>query len=85
MKYDVSHWMRGGKVTSYSVGPPLPRTGIPLTDVQHTFVATFPVHPPDDAERTERAYMLAKKLCDFLNEFEEKKQQVADLMKIAAS
>jgi hypothetical protein len=43
------------------------------------------VHPPDDAERTERAYMLAKKLCDFLNEFEEKKQQVADLTKIAAS
>jgi hypothetical protein len=29
--------------------------------------------------------MLAKKLVDFLNELEEKKQQVADLMKIAAS
>jgi hypothetical protein len=36
-------------------------------------------------ERRERAIMLAKKLVDFLNEFEEKKAQVADLMKIAAS
>jgi hypothetical protein len=81
MKYKGVTW--GRPTVSVTVGPDIPLTT--LADYEPHIVAQFPVNPPGDVERRERAIMLAKKLVDFLNEFEEKKAQVADLMKIAAS
>ncbi len=81
MKYKGVTW--GKPLVSVTVGADIPLTT--LQDYQPHIVAEFPVNPPGDVERRERAIMLAKKLVDFLNELEEKKQQVADLMKIAAS
>jgi hypothetical protein len=44
-------------------------------------VALFQVNY--DPEREERARMLAHKVCAFLNELEEKKAQITELMNIA--
>lgn len=82
MKYEVTPWTREGKRTAYTVGPPSPNK-VMRADVLHTFVAEFPVNPPGDLEREERARMLAHKVCAFLNELEEKKAQITELMNIA--
>jgi hypothetical protein len=81
MKYKGVSW--GKSCVCVTVGPDIPVST--LHEYEPHIVAQFPVNPNGDVERKERAVMLAKKLVDFLNEFEEKKQQVADLMKIAAS
>lgn len=82
MKYEVTHWTREGKRTAYTVGPPTPN-GTQYPDYIQKAVAEFPVHPSGDPEREERARMLAHKVCAFLNELEEKKAQITELMNIA--
>lgn len=66
----------------YTVGPPTPN-GTRYPDYIQKAVAEFPVHPSGDPEREERARMLAHKVCAFLNELEEKKAQITELMNIA--
>lgn len=85
MKYEVTSW--GGErqpKLSITVGPNAP-DGDKTSQHEHSFVATFPVVPPNDPERAERARMLATKVCAFLNELEEKKAQLLELMTIAGA
>lgn len=82
MKYAVTSWGGNNQPTPIlTVGPPVPN-GSRMLEQAHSFVATFPVTPPNDAERAERARMLATKVCAFLNEMEEKKAQLIELMTI---
>lgn len=83
MKYFVQGWGHGGAgTTSFTVGSD-PKGHQGFDTYSPHVVAQFPVHPRGDVERRERALMLANKVRDFLNELEEKKAQVAELMNIA--
>ena len=85
MKYEVTSWGGARQPTlSITVGPPVP-DGSRMSEQAHSFVATFPVTPPNDVERGNRARMLATKVCAFLNELEEKKAQLLELMTIAGA
>lgn len=85
MKYGVTSW-GGNKLPKliFTVGPNVPNNS-KMSEQEHSFVATFPVLPPNDPERAERARMLATKVCAFLNELEEKKAQLLELMTIAGA
>lgn len=77
MKYVVQGWgdNRRPGYASFTVQPSL------AGNDQARAAALFPVNY--DPEREERARMLANKVCAFLNELEEKKAQIAELMNIA--
>lgn len=79
MKYRVQGWgdTKTAGYSSFSVcpdGTPSDRLSI------DTQTAVFPVNY--DRAREEQARMLANKVCAFLNELEEKKTQLLELMTI---
>lgn len=82
MKFFVQGWNDGEHTKSFTVGAD-PTKHDHFSTYQLYVVAQFFIVPPGDPEREQRALMLANKVRNFLNELEEKKTQIAELMNIA--
>ncbi len=82
MKYKVAHWgdSNTNGVNNITI---LPATLSPKSLDMFQQTVVFPC--AYDEAKTEQAIMLATKLCAFMNELEEKKRMVVELMDIAGS